>query len=247
MFFVIRRGAFDPPPTAAPHNIQEMQTVRVAAQVGHILGDSSLVRLARAGWIERARQFFKGAKAEDPGATSRDSQAKLFRAKSREWVLVVDQMLRLRTGEGLAKFVVDGQTAAMTPPRSWPNLSLSVDQGGDGWCALNWLLSNMKVNAFVISYPCHRCWNDCKKGARRVWALQLHRPDDDVHEHEFRTVQLVAVVGRWRRWHPGVLADGRCAELPDLSCVHRPHLARQAVGGPERGPALGGGVVPGVA
>lgn len=140
-----------------------MRNFRAPAQVASELGDSAKLLLARSGWVEKARVFFRSAKESANDGVGRSAELKVFRAKSREWILAVDQMLRLSTGAGLSKFAVvtDSQESLQDPSR-WPNLTLTVDQGSDGWCALNWLLSSQHVNAFIVSDPAHRCWNDCK-------------------------------------------------------------------------------------
>ncbi|CAE7209363.1 unnamed protein product [Symbiodinium sp. CCMP2592] len=59
------------------------------------------------------------------------------------------------TGAGWKQFRASGS------PETWRSITISLDQGSDGWSAAHFLCSE-KVNAFIIGDVSHRTWNDCQ-------------------------------------------------------------------------------------
>ena len=60
-------------------------------------------------------------------------------------------------------------------PASWPSLTISIDQGTDGFCAINFLQSHLHCNIFPIHDASHRVWNDAQLALQdcKLWSLML--------------------------------------------------------------------------
>ena len=84
---------------------------------------------------------------------------KVYRLSALYWILAVDLALQTCTGIGLEHYRVPD------PPRElpWPTATLVIDQGSDGWAAVQFLLYLMNCCAVPISDFCHRTWHDTKR------------------------------------------------------------------------------------
>ena len=43
---------------------------------------------------------------------------------------------------------------------------MSLDQGSDGWAAVNFLVWHKRCNALVVPDPSHRVWSDCENAIK---------------------------------------------------------------------------------
>ena len=61
------------------------------------------------------------------------------------------------------------------PPGSWPCLTIPIDQGSDGWCAVNWMVWKAGLNVLQLFDPSHRVWNDCQNACKDsfYWASMV--------------------------------------------------------------------------
>lgn len=90
-----------------------------------------------------------------------EKPATRYRAKCLEWLIVADAQLESSTGRGLSSFVVP--PAPDRPhPSEWRCLTISLDQGADGYSACNFLVCAKSVGCLVLRDDSHRKWNDCK-------------------------------------------------------------------------------------
>lgn len=104
---------------------------------------------------------------------------KLKRVKSFQWLVVTESMLKHVFGvrKGWLDFHIREKPEDPLPPnpRSWPSISVVIDQGPDGWCAGNFLVNHMGVNACILKDGSRRGWNDvclALKGSKQ-WFLVL--------------------------------------------------------------------------
>lgn len=108
-------------------------------------------------WRKRAAADWSSMskKADERGEPCR----KRFRSKAYSWLLSSEQQLWACTGRRFADWCFDSDESR-PPWASLPTLSISIDQGCDGWTSCNFLLSRS-----VAVVPCkdlsHRLWNDC--------------------------------------------------------------------------------------
>ena len=81
---------------------------------------------------------------------------KLYRRKAYEWLLAVDNVLRVMTARSLQDFLLPREQS----PTDWSKfLVLNIDQGSDGWCARNFLKSRGLAMATLFD-DSHRRWNN---------------------------------------------------------------------------------------
>ena len=97
------------------------------------------------------------------------------------WLCQLDNALKVATGHGLADFLSQpppqpkqrkrkrqeaSSSSSATPAPMFVDqgkqLTLSIDQGPDGWSAVNWMLYKAKVRLVVLIDSNHRVWNDLK-------------------------------------------------------------------------------------
>ena len=72
--------------------------------------------------------------------------------------------------------VVQNSADPLPPdPASWRCLTASLDQGTDGWAAVNFLQSHLHINMYVIHDASHRVWNDIQLALQdaKLWSLML--------------------------------------------------------------------------
>ncbi len=121
----------------------------------------SLLHEARSSWKRMASEFWKSHAADDAEEKGKKTKPTFYRTKAYEWLCATTHQLQIATGRSWEAFKVkrneDGSSAL--PASSWPCCTVSVDQGGDGWSALHYLLGN-DYNVQVVFDWSHRSWND---------------------------------------------------------------------------------------
>lgn len=82
-------------------------------------------------------------------------------------MVLLPQVLRSTELNGLGAFVHRAADAAWAPRqwRGWPHLSIAMDQGSDGVCAV-WWLQSQGVNLSVWCDPSHGAWADTKQSLK---------------------------------------------------------------------------------
>jgi len=130
------------------------------ARVALDLGCSDQVEAEAEIWRKVAEAHWHSEVAHTGEATVK----KIKRVKSFTWLVASEAMLKHVAGlrDGWLTFRVREQLTSDLPPnpKSWPSLSLAIDQGTDGWCAANYLCNELGCNVTVLKDGAHRCWND---------------------------------------------------------------------------------------
>ena len=83
-------------------------------------------------------------------------------------------MLVAATGAGWAAFKLPEDRSG--DPLQWPWVTLTIDQGSDGWSAAFFMMS-IGVNILLLNDASHRVWNDfqlaCQDTSLLVGTLQI--------------------------------------------------------------------------
>ena len=69
-----------------------------------------------------------------PGDMPDERKIVRHRAKTFEWLIGAEHMLWISTALRWCSFAQPPEEEKRGPPEDWPILTLSVDQGSDGWC-----------------------------------------------------------------------------------------------------------------
>eukprot|EP00959_Pyramimonas_sp_CCMP1952_P347958 7288586-Pyramimonas_sp.AAC.1 len=85
---------------------------------------------------------------------------KQHRGKVWRWLTTTWHHLEVLTGAGWDRFQQPSALDQRRPPLEWPSITLSIDQGGDGWSGAHFLMS-WNANVLLLFDPSHRVWNDC--------------------------------------------------------------------------------------
>lgn len=137
--------------------------------------DAAAIQNEQRDWQTQAEQFW----SVQMGRCSIDGMAKgapkRHRTKAKAWLSACDHMLVAMTGSGFKHFVQPTVEAERGPPASWPCITLSIDQGSDGWAGAMWLQRRANVNCLVLFDVSHRAWNDCCLALRdsQMWSTVL--------------------------------------------------------------------------
>ena len=114
--------------------------------------DEEETQKAWAEWHAMAEDFWRPRKDSDKKVRT------LFRKNVLRWLKTTGHALRVALGDHWAAFMVPDPA----PPASqWPSISVSIDQGGDGWSALHYLLATGH-NILPLADASHRAWNDAQ-------------------------------------------------------------------------------------
>lgn len=148
-------------------------------------GDRSAALAHHKDWYKQADSFFRGAGS---GGSEVVKARKRFRTKALKWLVA------LATGMGLRRFLLPKAVEARPRPQKWPILVTSLDQGNDGWAAVQYLSSALPFGIHIMADPSYRCWNDCQLALKdsQTWAAV-----------NLMTVVLNMDSGPWRdaRWY----------------------------------------------
>lgn len=141
-------------------------------------------------WRQQATLFLKGEHKASADIAKRRPR---FRLKAFKWLLALDRMLSVSLGVGLRRFLA-WEEHSRPHPRQWQILTVSLDQGSDGWSAVQFLANGLPFGVMALADPSHRCWNDCQLSLKdsQTWgAVQL------------MTIVLNLDSGPWRdaRWY----------------------------------------------
>ena len=143
---------------SAPHGAPEVSKDFRAVDSQGSSGDQDRATGSRGEqWRQVASSFLKRSAAD----MGEQGSMKRFRSKSLEWLVASQNQLQVMTGKGWEHFVVMPGMA----PRTWPCITLAIDQGPDGWCAANFLRSQ-RVNFLLLRDPAHRRHNDALHALR---------------------------------------------------------------------------------
>ena len=125
-----------------------------------ITADEAKKAELRQNWRDRARTFLRRHKVADGEAPNRPVK-KLHRVKSYQWLLALDNSLRVVYGRGLDGWVVTDDMMKCDEPENLPMLSGAADQGSDGLCAESFCkYGPVSINFELVDDDCHGNNND---------------------------------------------------------------------------------------
>ena len=118
---------------------------------------------AKASWKKMAEAYWSA----QAGIAEKETRSmKPERANALRWLAATEHMIVAACGWGWQKFQQPDDVAKRHPqPERWPVVTLSIDQGSDGWCAVQFMLS-LGINIALVNDVSHRTWNDCELGLR---------------------------------------------------------------------------------
>lgn len=120
-------------------------------------------------WQDFAEEFWVSCADKEDKAPR-----KLHRTKVWSWLVCTWTMLVAATGRGWDQFIQPEKLEDRGDPLLWPSLTLSIDQGGDGFSAAHFLFFS-HANLILVSDTSHRTWNDCQLAIHDVkmwyWCL----------------------------------------------------------------------------
>ena len=119
--------------------------------------DMESLREVQANWRDSAKAFWKSMAGD--GAPK--PLAKLHRLKVLRWLAASWMHLVVATGRGWDQFQVAEDPAQRGDPLTWPSVTVTIDQGSDGWSACFFLASQF-LNVIPFFDMSHRVWNDCQ-------------------------------------------------------------------------------------
>ena len=111
-------------------NNQVLRDVDLDAAVAMEEGNLVAAREAQQTWLHLAMEEWKYLMT----GTLPDRATGRPRAKAYKWLVAVDAMLQ-QAGLSLAKYLLHKEPIHRGPAEEWPVLTLSLDQGSDGWLA----------------------------------------------------------------------------------------------------------------
>ena len=128
-------------------------------------------------WIELARSHLLGA-----GGTKETNKKRVwYRKKTYRWVLATDTMLQNMLGKGWLSWRVpdpaENEVGSVAPlaHRFNPVITVTMDQGGDGWAGAHFMQQKLRVNLLLIGDFSHRVWNDVELALHHsaLWRICL--------------------------------------------------------------------------
>eukprot|EP00971_Amphidinium_carterae_P220765 4382944-Amphidinium_carterae.1 len=109
-------------------------------------------------WSQLAKRFWLETTRHGEGE-KRDKVKKLVRTKAYSWLVATSHMLMVCSGVGWSAFRVPAEEGARPMAEEQKVAVLTIDQGGDGWCAVHYLMATRHC-ILLLSDQSHRCWND---------------------------------------------------------------------------------------
>ena len=97
---------------------------------------------------------------------------KRHRTGAYKWMLTLENHLRA-AGMDMSRFVVDDSMLVSGLPLEWPRLSLAIDLGTDGYCAVGFMQRKLAMNVDMCPDPSHGVDNNISLAIKRA-GLQEH-------------------------------------------------------------------------
>ena len=131
------------------------------------------VSQAIAEWEMTTADFWK-AHAVDAENKPKPPQ-KLFRSKAWSWLAATDHQLRAFTGRGWDAWYQPSEPSERKPYLEWTFVTVSLDQGSDGWSAVSYMAWHRHCNIYIALDASHRVWNDVEGAIRSegLWSTCL--------------------------------------------------------------------------
>lgn len=136
-----------------------MKDIRSEVQDAIDRQDQAAIAKERIRWRQKAKRVFSEL-AQSPAT---EPKRKRHREKCYEWLTATDHQLWCCTGRRWDDFChapTDGARADPGGPELWDTVTVSIDQGSDGWGALMFLMYHRQASVMCIKDPSHRMWRD---------------------------------------------------------------------------------------
>ena len=158
---------------ASPEMVQKSEAngkLTTSVALAHEARDEDALRIVQANWRETAADFWRSLGTDSPPKPFK----KLHRMKTLRWLAATWWQLVVATGSGWLQFALDRDIAKNGNPLTWKSLTLTIDQGSDGWSAAHFLCARY-LNVVVMFDQSHRTWNDTQLAISDCswWSLLL--------------------------------------------------------------------------
>jgi len=150
-----------PGPNIFSCSLEVLKDMRSDIQAALEVSDKAKIQAEKEAWRRRASQAWTDMAADSAaGHDVEMSKKKVYRGKALEWCVAIDHMLWVASGQRLSCFCQNEAQAERPPPKDWPILTLSIDQGADGWCAAYYLMMAKQCGILLCKDSSHIIWND---------------------------------------------------------------------------------------
>jgi len=139
---------------------QAMRDLVTAATLAISVGTELEQKQQRLSWKQVALNFWK---QEAKDSTENNKVKPLHRKKVYEWLCATTHMLHVACGRGWEAFAQPANPDEREDAKSARSVTLCIDQGGDGWSAAHYLMSE-QTNLLLLADQNHRTWNDVQLG-----------------------------------------------------------------------------------
>lgn len=117
---------------------------------------------------EQAAQYCLEQQGKQQAGTKEPER---HRVKACAWLTALDHQVEVATARGIAAYCLppeEEMAAKVGSPTSWPQITISLDQGSDGSSAAHWLTRVARCNALILHDGSHRAWNDMQNSLKDV-------------------------------------------------------------------------------
>lgn len=143
---------------ATPTRPQVMADLRFDVHKCLEINDQKKLKSMKATWKRKAAEAWCNLSKQSVRKKENNPQTPK-RKKAYEFLLASDQMLFANTGKRWEDWCFPD--AADRPDwASIPTITVSVDQGGDGWVGLHYLANACSCGVVTVKDPNHRLWDD---------------------------------------------------------------------------------------
>ena len=129
--------------------MKDLQTLTTIAEEE---GNPVVSQEAWAQWQNMALEFWQPKTATDKRTKG------THRKNVLRWLKTTGHALLVGTGQHWGAYAVEDE---LEDPATWPSIACAVDQGGDGWSGLHYLIAT-NHNVLPLADASHRTWNDAQ-------------------------------------------------------------------------------------
>ena len=132
-------------------------------------GDSETVEDAKHSWMRNSDLWTDGGKVKPDVGVQRKTAF--------QWLIALDNVLRQWVSEnGIGFYILSEEFKQQNPnPLLWFVISITLDQGSDGWSAKQDVFYKLKASWYILPDVSHAVWNDFKRALQRsgLWPVVL--------------------------------------------------------------------------
>lgn len=159
--------------TGADPQIAPKALPAYSSRTTHALEHAGHGALVQEAWRKMATRFWFGhSTPEEARATT---GAKIHRVMAKHWLWATSHQLESACGCSWRHWQLPADEGERPPAAAWRTITVSIDQGSDGWAATHWLMAEERVVMLLVADTNHRCWNDIELSLRGagLWQLTL--------------------------------------------------------------------------